>query len=617
MKKYIIALLITLMANCSVAGVYTNEITEKINNIKPNFSDFYKNYQSNRAVGGVTTVGADGACAFSSIQDAINSGADEIRIATNMIYNDKLILTGMDIVIRGGFSDCTQALMNNQSSNLAIIDHTGLNFGAIIAISGSNQRSSIILENLRLTGAISSGIETTSANAEVLLNNVHIDNNHLTSGAGGGGISINLGDTDFMLVDSIVSQNSAEFGGGINCVGTDASISIRGESGVSQNFANGTLANGISGSGGGAFITAGCEMIVYSGTQDVNAQTLLGISNNQANANGGGVYVSQGGTVLLSGHRSKPTGGMEFFGSDSTPANLNNNVANINNSGDGGGGAYVVDAGSFLIITAGLIKDNISTNGGGLYSKNDGTLFVTRTEKKCWNPDRCSFFQGNIAKDNSNGGAAYNDFGRILFTNSYFEENQAGLGTAIFVKNGGVNDNRIHGSVFNHNSKSDNGLNDKYVIRLEQSRMEVYHSTFADNNVDEAVFGIKVDASLRLVSSIVHESSGLVATTAASSNSIISGCLIVHDITNIPVGVVADPQFVDRNNRDYHLNVSLSPAIDFCLSQSDVPFGDIDFEPRGWDYPNVNSPFDNGQPLYFYDIGADEVYDIIFINGFE
>lgn len=615
MKINIFTLIIVFVASNVNANNNTSEVSTQIKTMGVGFKNFYKTYQQRQVNGLFSTVGADNFCDFNSVQDAIDSNADEVRIATNMIYTEKLTLTDREIILRGGFTSCTQANNNNQSPNRSIIDHTGLNLGAIIAISGSNQRSTIVLESLRLTGAASSGIETTAADAEIVLNNMRIDNNHLTTGAAGGGIAAFSGDTDFILIDSIISENSAEFGGGILCSGTNVSFYISGDSGVSQNMATGIVPNSNSGHGGGLFVTDGCELIMYSGTQITNAQTLIGISGNLANEDGGGIYVSQGASVFLSGHRSSPNSGVDFFGDDSKPVNLNNNIADSTNSGKGGGGAFITGTDSFLIITGGLIKDNASTNGGGVFTQNDATLYVTRLENKCWDSDRCVFFQNNIARNNGNGGAIYNLLSRILITNSYFEDNQAGLGTAIYAKHSSTANNRIDVSIFNHNSNPANGLNDKHVISLEGSGMDISHSTFADNDVDEAVIGLDINSALRLVTSIIHEATGLVA-TKLSSNSIIAGCVMVHNTTNIPLSLQADPEFVDRNNRDYHLNPNLSPAIDMCSDFAVSVFRDIDFNERHWDYPNVDNTF-GGLPMSYSDAGADEVYDIIFENGFE
>lgn len=103
-------------------------------------------------------------------------------------------------------------------------------------------------------------------------------------------------------------------------------------------------------------------------------------------------------------------------------------------------------------------------------------------------------------------------------------------------------------------------------------------------------------------------------------NSIIQGttqidCIMAHETssftgTNI---FLQDPNFIDRNNRDYHLSSS-SLAIDVCDNNfAGLQFKDIDFQSRGMD--NINIANINGP----YDIGADETagIDVMFKDGFE
>ncbi len=614
--KIKIATLIVMITNLPYANTGPIERFNKTKTKDIVYKNTHKPEELNRRV--FASVGADDSCDFNSIQDAIDSNIAEIRVANNKVYTEQLQLNSNDISIRGGYLDCIQTLSDNQTSVQSVIDYTGVNSGAIIEIVDIVQRNSITIENFRLTGSNLGGILTVSANSEITLKNVLIDNNQRPLDTiGGAGIAVFVGDTDIQLIDSIITNNTAGTGGGIYCSGSEASFTIDGESGVSINKALGTNQNSDSGKGGGMFITNGCVVRMYSGTENVNPQTLIGISGNQANTDGGGFYVSQGSVVSLSGHRSSPNGGVDFYGDDTKPVNLNDNVSDLLNSGTGsGGGAYITGIDSALVITGGIIANNISSNGGGIVTHMGAIVYATRLQKDCWDLVRCNFFQNNVAKNNGKGGAIYSFFfGEMLITNSYFEDNQAGLGTAIFLKDSGSSsDNRVDVSVFNHNSKASNGLDDKHVISLEQASIEISHSTFADNDVQEAVIGLDINSGLRLVTSIVHEATGLVA-TAPINGSIVAGCVMVHDTTNIPLSLVADPEFVDRINRDYHLNVDLSPAIDMCLGINDSVFKDIDFDERNWDYPGIDNTF--GNPMSFSDAGADEVYDIIFMNGFE
>jgi len=75
---------------------------------------------------------------------------------------------------------------------------------------------------------------------------------------------------------------------------------------------------------------------------------------------------------------------------------------------------------------------------------------------------------------------------------------------------------------------------------------------------------------------------------------------------------VADPNFVDRANGDYHLNWMTSPAVDYGDTFLASPaFTDIDNEERGFDWSRIPNEVGN------FDVGFDEQNDIIFADGFE
>ena len=564
-----------------------------------------------------STVGADGQCGFSSIQAAINAGVDEIRVATNKVYTEKLTLIDINVNIRGGFVDCTQAINNNQSNSKSIIDHTGLNLGSIVALSGIQQRNTIILENLTLRDASSSGIEAFSADTIILLRNVLIDNNTLVPGAIAGGVGIFQGKTNLVMIDTIISNNSAEFAGGLYCSGFLSSVVMMGVSGISKNHAVGTSSSGNSGQAGGVFVTDNCAFSMYSGTAQTGPEILLGISANTANAEGGGIYIDGSSSVFLHG-QGKTFDGV-FFGDKTNPVNVSDNISDADLSGnEAGGGIYMNEVDARVNMNGGLIKDNIGSKAGGIYV-NDGAEFSARRLKGgCWDDVRCNFFSGNIARDNNSGGALLNVQGTIDISQVYFEDNQAGTGTAIYAL-GASSSNRIDNSVFNHNSKPSNGLLDRYVIRASAGALvEIVHSTFADNNVQRSIFEISLDSEISIDSSIIHETSGINVFNDNHGFIDIS-CLITHNITDL-FGVeiiLTDPQFKDRNNRDYHLDASLSPAIDYCVAAPSGASFDIDNQVHGWDDPTVTNRGNN--PNAVFDIGADETLnnDIIFKNGFE
>ncbi|VAW39406.1 hypothetical protein MNBD_GAMMA01-1061, partial [hydrothermal vent metagenome] len=192
------------------------------------------------------------------------------------------------------------------------------------------------------------------------------------------------------------------------------------------------------------------------------------------------------------------------------------------------------------------------------------------------------------------------------------EENEGTSGSALYLF-GSNSFARIEGSVFNNNNNA--GNSDDFVIRAAVSAtVEVIHSTFADNLIqNSATFGITSNSELRLYSSIVHDPQGVVLDINPGTT--IIDCIMAHETSSFTGTNVFlnDPDFIDRNNRDYHLSPN-SLAIDVCdNSQSSIQYKDIDFQSRGMD--NINIVDINGS----FDIGADETSgnDVIFEDGFE
>lgn len=99
-------------------------------------------------------------------------------------------------------------------------------------------------------------------------------------------------------------------------------------------------------------------------------------------------------------------------------------------------------------------------------------------------------------------------------------------------------------------------------------------------------------------------------------------CLMVSSTTGLPSGATlistADPLFRNAAAGDMRL-VPWSPAVDFCDTALYVPtHHDRDGEPRGFDLPgNPNGLPGVAAPSGIYDLGADEVRDVIFYDGFE
>ena len=552
------------------------------------------------------TVGGDATCDFNtathSIQDAINTGIGEVRIAINGLHDKTTSLDDKNIIIRGGYVDCSAANNDTQTTRTDIFVTNGTTENAI-GITGTNHRSFIELENLNLTGKGASALAIINANANVLLRNVVIQNNDLESGFFGGGVIVTQSSANLNMIDTLIIQNSAPQAGGIFCNGSSASITMSGNSGLSQ--------NATTGKGGGAYITGGCHFNFYSGTSNPTELTSTGISANIADEEGGGIYTELGGQVVLNGHKDCS---QECIGDDINPISINHNKSNGGASGgERGGGIYMTGSGTKVSVYAGLFSENTSPNGGAIYVNDSASLTVERLSYDCWDNVKCNLFFKN--RSFATGGAIQNDQGFINISSAYFEENLGSTGSVLYAF-GSNSHNNFEGSVFNNNSSTGN---DRFVIRAAvSSNVEISHSTFADNFIsNSSVFGITVDSELRLFSTIVHEPDGFVLND--NPGTVVSDCLMVYEEktlsgTNSTNIYLNDPEFVDRENRDYHLDINSSPAIDVCDdSMSSTQFKDIDFDVRGIDDENVIDV--NG----FFDLGADEavVNDIIFKNSFE
>ena len=613
--------------------------TEAQNTANKNI-EFIQSFKSNQK-GAVTfsTVGA-GNCDYSTVQAAVDSDVDEVRIATNMTYNENVFLSDISIKLRGGFANCADAQADNQSNTMSLITGVPNASQPVIAITGSVQRHSVTLENLELTGGTGKnflkggGVSTLDADASIAIINSNIHNNN---GSEGGGVGIfgdsNGADTDLLLIDTIIDHNTAINGGGLYCIGQQSSVLVIGESGFSSNVALQDDNVTDTGFGGGVYLSSQCDFSMYSGTKESNSTfDKRGIANNFAGQKGGGMYVDNS-TANLNGHKfCYNLGTLTCIGDDINPININNNNAVLL-----GGGVYANGDLSTVSIYAGLVENNSVTDnmskGGGVYI-NFAIFNTARLSKACWDKDRCNSYHANFAQ--AEGGALWVT-GVTNIYSTYFEYNRANKATAIYLKAfivNGINELLIQSSIFHHNGDNgSNGVSDSNVVFITGSYVtsNIINNTFVDNYA-QSIFFLSPSQYIghtNIKYSIIHDSNPTVnVVDPASGNSYIATfkfeCLIVHEssFTNIPnldysgEIIIADPQFVDRDNADFHLNASSSPAVDFCQSFG-LQHKDIDKENFGWNDPNV--PNQNNLTINKFDAGADETYgnDIIFKNSFE
>jgi len=615
MYKFIALLLITYLP-----PVYANSQDPKISTqTKQDLKllKSFRNFSKQSSGDSIITVGDDSGCHFNNIQDAINSisfaGTGVIHVATNRNYSENLVIGDINISIIGGYSDCQDAASNPIEPPLSQISVNGsFNATPTIRITGDIIRSTIRLKNMKLingspSGAMfAGGLSAFDANAQVLLENLEIKQN---SGAGlaiFGPIS-GTTNTDIVMLNTDIHSNvnSNTGGGGIYCSGADASIVMG--SGSEVTFNQATSSNS---KGGGAFVAGGCSFSMYSAE----------IRGNTANDGGGGIYAVGGARINLVGRQVCDDG--ECLGDNTHPVRFKANLADLDLSGQGNGGALLVSGSSTLVEMSQVwIDDNTAFHGGAI-SINDGAqVYIQRFAKNCWNShidDKCNLFEANLASSSSGrGGAIYNDNSIALINQSYLENNRADFGTAVY-SNDSSAVTVIDGSIFNHNGNGGITFQDSSVIQASGgAEYLINHSTIADNNATSSVLSVSLGSHLSLKNSIVHDESTGNIMNSNSPGSTEFECLIVHDNDRLDgFGIyVDDPEFIDRDNGDYHLNASLSPAVDLCASNAGG--NDIDTDLRGWDDPTVAN--EDNLTENIFDAGADETYTnyIIFKNGFE
>lgn len=511
----------------------------------------------------LVTVGSSpgfGTCDYTTIQDAIDSGDDVIRVLNNQTFSENLQINTA-VTVYGGFPTCSDAASFSNISGKATING-GLNQGESVISINSNLtlNAAIKLYNLELINADdASGLHITGTSGTVLLVDSGIFNNSTDNGAG---IYFDSSSNDLTLqiYDTIINGNTASLsGGGIFCDRNSpnenvsvASITIWRSIEMILNTA--TL------SGGAIAATNGCTLTINTDAQSK-------IQSNNAGF-GGAMAFTKHSQLILAGEVQNPI------------------VFEQNTSISHGGAIYVNNANGIYISKAHFINNN-STNGDG------GVIYVN-------------------GMDGMGGFASIN--------RSKLTGNSANFGAVISVKDTGEPTGFI---VINSMLYKNGDTNDKYLITgtgdaSALTTVDIINSTVVDNNTNPSFSIINSNnANLNIENSIIHNLGFSVLNSVVSTNQMI--CLLVNEDTSIS-GQVSQMRvvtnynafdFIDNAANDYRLGLS-STAIDWCGIPS-IGLYDIEDQRRGWDAPNIDNGFGT------YDAGADEsyIYDIIFENSFD
>jgi len=573
MKIITLTTLSLLMSQTMIVQSY--ELSKKID--KHNI----KKRNANKGAPTISTVGSDGQCTHTNIQDAIDS-SNEVRIASNgSPYFESITISVNDAtVVKGGYANCTDALNNITDLSRPIIDGGGdLNDVFDIRINDEISVSNLIIGHGRR------GIWMPPNNSTVLnLNNVRLFNNFSS------GILVSGDDNQAFITNSTIDFNSSS---GVSCSG-DSEVFIYGDTLIEKN------SNLL---GGGIKVKNNCSLSVLSPTV---------IQDNMAQDAGGGIYVENGANVsILSG--SFTCDGLPC-GSNTQPISIMMNNGDSDSSAPGqGGGVFVEGQNSSVIALNVLFENNQAQYGGAVFTDNEATFYADsflNGNEGCWNTGSCSQFRGNKAQ--SGGVIAVYGNSSATINKSKMKQNRANGGVIAYIFNGQevlMNNNMV----FDNGDPTHEDYFDASLWDNDGGSLVLEYQTVANNHLNHEVIE-NYQGSLKVVSSIISENVDVYDKQDDTTEQF--ECLIVHETDSFSAGgtvIIETPLFVNPTYGDYR-NQPTSPAIDYCYDVSASNNSDIEGNLHGSDYAYI----DNLHGVY--DLGADEFIienDIIYKNGFE
>lgn len=347
-------------------------------------------------VSGAVRVGVNGACAYSTIQQAVNAAqdGDTVRIATG-VYFEMVDVSGKNITLAGGYDPtCTSYITGTTR-----IDG-GATSGSVLDVS-----SSILgVRNLDIAwgNAIGGGVDALS-NARVTLDNVDVYNNSASYAAGiyvssssvvtltngsrlysnnaasseGGGARV-WGQLSAYGEDSDIYNNCAPSGGGLYVPGGRLSMQ------QADVFSNRAAA--ADGKGGGIHV-------VNQGTVSLRNNVAVGTAlfmPSQSAYDGAGIYADNSTVTLdgvnLGGNIAARYGGGLYLGNNSTLQAVNTNLGHTiwflgtiqwGNSANFGGGLYA--DGSTVNFGGNIATNFANYSGGGIYATNSALNLTNAT----------------------------------------------------------------------------------------------------------------------------------------------------------------------------------------------------------------------------------------------
>ncbi len=549
-------------------------------------------------------VGTGTGCDHATIQSAVDAAASgaEIRVVGGSGYGAVNIGDVGSLAIRGGYDDCSATASTGQS----ILDGGGS--ATVMDVFTFQNPVTLELENLTLQNgagvSLAGGLQIEGPAHSVLLRDVRILNNAANESSGddttghGAGIRIKstAGAQVFLVDTSQVSNNTAAGdGGGIYCDATGGTPAL-------VVFGDGAIQGNLADHGGGVH-ASNCEFVSRAGG------FLQGIYNNEARFTGGGIFATAGSTVGLLGDAP----GIYVDGNPEAPANLISNTA-----GGFGGGAYLDEDGTTMVSIDGVISNNSAGNAGGGVFVDFQAAFEMRRDNgtdcvsfdTALSPPPCSRLENNSAA--GEGGAVGASGATVDISQTFISGNSTDADGAVLRLS--ATDSVFEGNVIHDHS-------DASLFLVENSSdFTLGWSTVAGNTpgagnpIIRAKAGSGDNTQLFLYSSIIRQSSGDILGQEPSDGGMINvetaDCLITHELASIPGDTrsqVADPLFMNPAADDYHIGAG-SPAIDYCDDTNSPTRPDMDAQIRGVD--EIAGGFR-------WDVGADELHDALFSDRFE
>ncbi len=499
------------------------------------------------------TVGADGACDFSDLQDALdvtqaNRMTDVIYLAQNLGYHGEFVIEDQSVTLRGGYEDCrllgtpTTTKVNRRDDSRHFRITAYLRPGRI-----KLERLDLIYDGSSTFRQPEGGSIHQSGETELYLINTSVRHGNADLG---GGIFVDGWARLYIREGSMVANNIGIEGGGVACRGL-AEVELGDDN---------TLVIGNSAYfGGGVHADGSCYF--YSSKK----HPLAGVIRNTATEDGGGIYATGRAFVQVTG-----------------------NV--LENSARRGGGIFLTgEDASFYAIRALIAGNQAIISGGGVHAQYGAHGKIMMDLAECADLSICGVLSDNTAT--RGGGVSVESGATLDILQSRIADNSASTG-AIAVVNGDT-------SVLSIASTEIVGNRSDLMIELtDGAQLLMHHVTIGDNHSlsGEGWTLHSFPADVYVANSIYWDDDGRFHGGPSGLYRSWT-CLLVPTATDDPGGSfihVGDPDFLDEANRDFRLG-TFSPAIDMCDFSG--PTLDRVNNPTGVDYPWLPDwlgPYDAG-----------------------